>query len=219
MFEGLEKVRNLELRRERIEDELDNGYLLSDVLVAEMSVRVQALEIIQGIERDRDNRQVRTGQPREERFRLMTVDGKPLGNVKVGQRTKKISSTKLSEMAMRGESPDIMKEYPSSFEVDGERAVYLMSQYGYGFIEPRFRRRHAANRQEKDSYGNDVVPIDRWRLVEYGSRFARQAAEELVGRAATAEPGDAERLLKRADELYPEYTPGAAMLAARGKRK
>ena len=211
------KIENPQARRDAIERELDGGYLLTDVMLAEPSPRVAALELIQGIIIER-GRPIHTGMERDERFRLATVDGEPI-TVKVGATQKSVPADALQRMHQRGETVDRFATYPPVFELNGSRAVLVLSQHGYGMIEPRYRRRHAEGRQEKNSYGQPVCPIDRWRVVEIGSIMARRAADELVAKAGVTED-EAERqaLLDRALLIYPDHQSVAALAATPKKR-
>jgi hypothetical protein len=227
MLEGIEKVRNPAERRGVIERALSGGYLLTDVLSLPMALSVEVQEIILGIVHDSGGRQMRSGFGRRDTIHIQTVDGKPLGRVKIGQQPHSITTTKLTEMELRGDSPDIFEEYGADFDLDPERAIMLLKHLGYGLNAQRFRRRLSAARGEQDSHGREVSPIDGWRIVERGSRFARKAADELVSRAAGTHPEfapvdktESRRLLARALELVPGHAGAQAALdAAKSEQK
>jgi hypothetical protein len=212
------KIENPQARRDAIERELDGGYLLTDVMLAEPSPRVAALELIQGIVIER-GRPLHTGMERDERFRFATVDGEPI-KVKTGALQKSVPADKLHRMHQRGETVDRFTTYPPVFELGGSRAVLVLAQHGYGLIEPRYRRRHSEGRQEKNSYGQPVYAIDRWRVVEIGSIMASRAADELVAKAGEAED-EAERqaLLDRALLIYPDHRSAAALAEPTTKKR
>lgn len=223
MLEGLEKIRNPSERRSTIERALDGGYQVTEVLLLPKAVSVEVQEIILGIIKDSAGRPMHTGNGRYDQIRLMSVDGRPLGAVKVGQQPHSISTGKLAEMEARGESPDIMVQYGADFDVLPERAIMLLHSMGYGVASRRWRCRSASSRKEKDAHGRDVKAIDEWRLIERGSRFAAQAASELVTRARGEMPEypdidrtESRRLLARALEISPGHTGAQAALDAMG---
>lgn len=211
-LETAAKIENPQARRDAIERELDAGYLLTDVLLAEPSPRVSALELIQGIVIER-GRPIHTGMERDERYQLATVDGEPI-TVKTGSLQKSVPADALQRMHQRGETVDRFATYPPVFELGGSRAVLVLSHHGYGLVEPRYRRRHSEGRQEKNSYGQPVTAIDRWRVVEIGSIMARRAADELVTKALELDD-EAERraVLDRALLIYPGHEAATAAQA------
>lgn len=221
MLEGIEKVRNPAERRGIIERELAKGYLMTDVLSLPMALSVEVQEIIIGIVHDSGGRQMRTGLARRDLIHLQTVNGRPLGRTKVGMQPHGITTMKLTEMELRGESAEIYEEYGADFDVDPERAVMLLKRLGYGLCTQRFRRRLSKSRGEQDAHGHEVEPLDGWAIVERGSRFARKAADELVSRAlgtsrdfAPVDKAEARRLLTRALELVPGHAAAQAALDA-----
>ena len=228
MFESAEKIKNPVERKDAIDQILEEGYHLTDVMLAEPAIRVEALELIQGITRDvsTNNRPVEHSElARPEEFLLQTVDGRALGKIKVGQKPQSIDTKRLARMNQRGKSADIVRDFPSDFTVGGKLALNLLSHYGYGFVDMRWRRRHVRSRGEVNSHNKPMTPIDQWRLVEHNSRFAYQAADQLVKRARNehsefepVEPAEAIRLLERAQQLVDEH-PGAREALRELKKK
>jgi len=225
MFDGLERVISPVDRKDGIEAELDRGdYLMTEVMLADDRCKVEAMEMIQGIGKDEDGRQV-PGFERQERFHLMTVDGKPLGAIKVGQNPRSLTTKKLKAMEIRGKNADIIRTYPADMpSLSGKEAALILHFYGWGLVPgERYRRRHGRNRRELDAYGNPVSAIDRWRVVEVGSIFAKDAADDRCRFAAKANNLTVQReLLERALQLYPGH-PAAqaahgAVMAALKKR-
>lgn len=218
MFENLSGIRNPADRREALIDELDTGYQLTDVMLSGTAHRVAALEAIQGIVIER-SRPMKLEPERPEQFRFATVDGEPLGKIKIGGQLRSIPADKLLQMHQRKQSADIFAEYPADFEVGGERAILILNRHGFGFPEPRYYCRHAQGRKELDAYGNPVIAIDRWRVVEVGSVFAEQAADELVGKASSLGDTEKRAVLERALHIYPGHRAAESALEQMPARK
>jgi len=208
-----------------IVDRLDKGYSITDVLlIPNDSHRVAALEIIQGITLYHGTPIPSQNQARKEVFRLMTVDGEPLGKVKVGRRYKDrkgrgFSSRELDRMAMAGKTPDIFQEYPAEFDAESPMAAFLLDRHGYGLFVRRYRRRSGPSRKEMDGHSKPVVPIDMWRLVEVGSIKARMAADELVESSKDSPADNARAVLERALKMSPGHTGASAALETLGSEE
>jgi hypothetical protein len=181
MFESVRGIAIPDDRRRAISDELDRGYHLSDILtMLDRQQAVEALEVINGIVVDGGHPRVESSIRRTETYTLRTVSGEPLGPVRLGMDpTKRWTSREQRSRAMLGETADLVRSFPARFTVGSEVAIYLLTKFGYGIARPRFFRRSALNREEKDASGRRVTPTDRWLVVEEGSRF--EAAAEKAG--------------------------------------
>jgi hypothetical protein len=181
MFEEIRTLTIPAERRRAIEAELDRGYTLSDVITLhDRQASTEALEVINGIVVEGGHPRQESAIRRTETFTLRTVSGEPLGPVRLGMDpTKSWTSREQRSHAMLGETADLIRTYGARFQVGAEVGAHLLRQYGYGIARPRYFRRSALNREEKDASGRRVTPTDRWLLVEEGSRF--EAAAEAAG--------------------------------------
>ena len=196
MFEMAAAEQRPDKRIELIDDELDRGgWTITDVLLLEdQGLQVDVLARIHGLRRLPDGTlqlDEHRADARDARITLRTVDGKPLGRVKVGLIGMSAREQRRAEQlgSIPGEGAYHMREFPAEFTVRTKLAVHLLQQWGYGIARPRWCNRHAEGREEKDAHGKPVRRIDRWRLVERGSSMERLAIQR----------GDAEPLLTRSE--------------------
>jgi hypothetical protein len=188
---NLEHVQRITVASERdraISEVLDRGYHLSDVLLLDTQQQDDVLRVIMGCVSDGGLQRLDPMLARSERIKLRTVDGKPLGRVKLG--LKPMSTREARRLHMAGGSEEITREFPAEFEVEPVIAIHLLRTFGWGLIQPRHRNRNAERTGEKDAHGQPVVSRDRWRLVEVGSDFERRAREagELRGNGEATSP-------------------------------
>jgi len=178
MFDKAQRASNQPDKRLLIIEELDEkakagGYYLTDIfLVDDQHTTIMALEAITGHRRDAQGNESST-VPRREKFKLRTLDGQPLGRVRVGVRPMRADQIRLARL--RGEDEDVYEEYPAEFECSGPEAAMLLSRYGYGISWPKTTHEASAIRKDKDSRGEPVVPNWRWRLVEVGHPMEKKA--------------------------------------------
>lgn len=177
MFEGLEKL-IASKKRKNVERELDEavkngGYFLTDVLLAkDRDASQMAIELITGTSVDASgNRNYRP--PRDEVFRFRTIDGSPMGRVRMGERSMTASERRVAKL--HDEDTAYYKEFGKVLELKGREAVSLAKRYGYQLSQPGVLRKGAQARGDVDSWGRPVKVRPRWRIVEVGHRFEKQA--------------------------------------------
>lgn len=182
-------------RRRAIVSYLDShpDYHITDVLLLPTEPQVEILEVIHGMVREGGRPRVRSELARDEQFRIRTVNGKPLGRVKMGFDPSFTGTTRDERrLARTGATPYLYRDFPAEFVVASPVAVYLLAHFGYGLASPRKTCRNAVLRDEKDACGRPVLGQDRWLLVEAGSVLegrARDAGDlQPTPTAASAEP-------------------------------
>ena len=194
LFARIKEVRVKHDRRRAIADYLDahGGYLISDIMMLPSDAQVEVLETVNGITRVGGKPTIERLDIRPDTFSLRTVDGQPLGKIKLGfdPSWRGTTTRDARRLARLGRSPYLYKEFGAEFSTMAAVAVPLLTQFGYGIALPRIACRNAELREETDSAGRAVRSVDRWRLVEVGSAFEAQAREagDLKPIAPPAEP-------------------------------
>lgn len=173
MFETVYQHTIPDDRRRAIGEELDRGYLLTDILILpDRLMSTAALEVITGTVVEGGRPRVEQMLRRGETFTLRTCSGEPLGEMKLGMDpSKRWTSREQRTRAMAGEHAEIRRVFPARFAVDAETAAHLLRSRGYGIARPRYFCRAAMHREIRDSHGGVVKARDNWLLVEEGSRF------------------------------------------------
>lgn len=180
-------------RRKAIRAYLDEhpGYSISEVILLEPQDQIEIMELIQGTIREGGRPKPRPDLARTETWRLRTVDGAPLGRVKMGIDPDWSGTTRdQRRLARIGRTPYMYRDFPAVFEANAATATLLLTQLGYGIARPRRTNRNAEVRGEVDANGSPVRSVDRWRLVEIGSILEQQAAAEGVLKPLSEAGGD-----------------------------
>jgi hypothetical protein len=177
----LRDIRTPAARRELIESFFAaDGWTLSDVLTIEHPViQTEMLEVLNGYVREGGRPRQYDGLRIDARIKLRTVDGEPLGRVRMGLDPRKRWNVRQQRSkAMRGETIDLYREFPAEFEADIPTATHLLRHFGWGIHTPRYFARNAELRNEIDAHGGKVKRRDTWRLVESGSLQEELARNE-----------------------------------------